>query len=366
MDPYCDGYCYWTIADTVVMNKKAGVYTAQGIFNPFWETKRRGWSPEEFAAFNSPSVLCLDLTDNLSSFPADAYDEKTWQKIRPRPWGGGTWEDTNRVFTAGENIHAHFILSHYAEADLADATLAWTLAGPSGTLARGETALGRVTTGPARTVAEVPIPVPETSVPYKAKIAANVGTAKNAWDVWVFPKRARKDGARLFASGSVKQALEGRYDGLLADASKAKVVIGIEGSDEVKAALARGCDTIELSNLDTPANIKLGWWWIGKQAGTAIKPHAVLGDFPCGDVMDPLFFRILKEGRELPVEGVSKDDLVIAGEGVDACYLYLAVVTSPAGGRRVFVLGLDLLSSTPEGAYLLDTLVGHLLKEKRK
>ena len=53
------------------------------------------------------------------------------------------------------------------------------------------------------------------------------------------------------------------------------------------------------------------------------------------------------------------NDLVIAGEGVDACYSYLAVVKSPSGARRVIVSGIDLLSPTPEGAYLLDALVAY-------
>ena len=365
MDPYCDGYCFWTIADTVVLNEKAGVFTAQGWLDPFWDVKRGAWTPEEFAVFNSPSAILLDLTDNPAAFPADQWDEKAWWGeggLRPRPSKGCIFEDTNRVFTAGGAIDARFMLASYAERDLDAATLAWKLEGPSGVLARGEKALGRVTAGPPRTVLETRIPLPEVTRPVKARIAATVtGAPANAWDAWIFPKRTKRDGSRVFAAGRVRAALAGGFDNLCEDATKAKVVVGIAGSDELKAAAARGCDTVEFTNLDTPPNFKLGWWWLGQQAGTAIVKHPALGDFPCGPTLDPLFFRIVKEGAPLPFAGVSSGDLVIAGEGVDACYLYLAVAKHPSGARRIVVAGLDLLADCPEAAYLLDALVGYLL-----
>ena len=360
MDPYCDGYCYWTVSDTVVLNRKAGVFTAQGFLNPFWKPKRRGWTPQEFRKFNAPSVVCLDLTANPSSYPADFDDAKAWSKVSMNPWGGGIWDDTNRVFSAGDRLPLRFVLSHYGE-DVESARLEWRIDGPSGTVLSGVKDLGKVVAGPAKTIFEEPVQIPPATKPYKASIAARIGPAENSWDIWIFPPRSRRDGSAVCATGRVKAALDGGFSGVReADGlPAAKVVVGLEGSAEIKAAIARGCNTVELGNQDSPANNKLGWWWIGKQAGTAIVRHPALSDFPCGDVMDQLFFRILKEGKQLPVAGIGKDDLVIAGEGVDACYSYLAVVKSPSGARRVIVSGIDLLSPTPEGAYLLDALVAY-------
>ena len=44
-DPYCDGHIFWTIVDVVVGQGNPCFYTAQGLFNPFWESKRGGGAP---------------------------------------------------------------------------------------------------------------------------------------------------------------------------------------------------------------------------------------------------------------------------------------------------------------------------------
>ena len=68
LDPYCDGHIFWTIVDVVVGQGNPCFYTAQGLFNPFWEPKRCGFSPEEFARFNSPSCILLDVPDTKRVF----------------------------------------------------------------------------------------------------------------------------------------------------------------------------------------------------------------------------------------------------------------------------------------------------------
>ncbi|MBR0067610.1 MAG: hypothetical protein IJQ00_08435, partial [Kiritimatiellae bacterium] len=95
-DPYCDGHIFWTIVDVVVGQGNPCFYTAQGLFNPFWEPKRGGFSPEEFARFNSPSCILLDVPD------------------------------TKRVFASGDTLSADFLFANY-DAPLKDATLEWSL-----------------------------------------------------------------------------------------------------------------------------------------------------------------------------------------------------------------------------------------------
>ncbi|OQW96587.1 MAG: hypothetical protein BWK77_04240, partial [Verrucomicrobia bacterium A1] len=59
MDPACDGYSFWTVVD--VMVSQGETYSAQGLFNAFWETKPNGATPETFRAFNGETALLLAM-----------------------------------------------------------------------------------------------------------------------------------------------------------------------------------------------------------------------------------------------------------------------------------------------------------------
>ena len=64
----------------------------------------------------------------------------------------------------------------------------------------------------------------------------------------------------------------------------------------------------------------------------------------------------------MPVEGFEEMDLVMVGEGADACFLYLADSHRSDGVRRVLVAGLDVLSDTAEGSALLDGILDEIVK----
>lgn len=64
----------------------------------------------------------------------------------------------------------------------------------------------------------------------------------------------------------------------------------------------------------------------------------------------------------MPVEGFEEKDLVMVGEGAEACFLYLADSRRSDGARRVLVAGLDVLSDTAEGSAILDGIFDELLK----
>ena len=94
-----------------------------------------------------------------------------------------------------------------------------------------------------------------------------------------------------------------------------------------------------------------------KQVGTALLKHPVFGDLPHEGVLSPLIFRIIGNGLPLKGSRRSADDLFMVGEGGDDCYLYLA--RRVEGKGVVFEsFGLDLLSGTPEGASILDGMIG--------
>jgi hypothetical protein len=109
----------------------------------------------------------------------------------------------------------------------------------------------------------------------------------------------------------------------------------------------------------------MGWWWLGKQVGTAVKPHACLGDFPYEPFLSPLLFRLIKEGESLPVVGYAEEDYVIVGEGLKDAYLYLAAKVRADGGREIYISGLDISGTTPESASLRANLMRWLAHGER-
>ena len=342
-DPYCDGHIFWTIVDVVVGQGTPCFYTAQGLFNPFWEPKRGGFSPEEFAQFNSPSCILLDVPD------------------------------TKRVYASGDTLSADFLFANY-DAPLKDATLEWSLSilgravasrPPSARAGRapyhGNLPVGEIALGPARKVATAKITFPAVSKPVKATLTATLGGVSNSWDFWVFPRRARRDGSTIAVALQFRAALEKRYDGLLPaeDAARAKVVVAAYGSPLAAEALARGQRVITLAGTNGKPNVSLGWWWMGRQVGTALAKHPALAALPHEGVLSPLLFRlVLDSGRPLPYAGVAQDDMLIVGEGGSLCYLYLAQ-GNVGPGKAVMSFGLNLLADTPEAAAFLDGLIDY-------
>ena len=336
MDPYCDGYCFWTIADVVVWNKKCDTYSAQGLFDQFWRPKRNGSTPEEFAVFNAPSALLLDTEGKGDR----TYRESSNYATFNNPWiVPDVIEGTNRVFVSGEAIPADFILAHYDhDLELKDAVLEWSFVDAGGeTLSSGRHPIGDQPLGPARLVHRGAVTAPAVEKPSKLTLTARVGRIANAWDFWVFPKRP-----------SAERTLP------------SDVVIVGYGTSEMSAALASGKKVIALANQTGEANILLGWWRIGAQAGTAFLDHPFLAGLPREPYLCPLHFRMIKQGLKLPVAGVSEKDLIVVGEGGDACYLYLSKTLKPNGAVLVIVAGLDVTSPTPEGQALLDGIVDDL------
>ena len=354
MDPFCDGYCYWTICDTVV--PREGTYTAQGLFDPWWQTKEKGASPDEFAVFNSPSAVLADFSGKKPYYIEGSVDFTGFYPKKPR------WQNLTRVFAVGDVIPVAFMIAHYAEAEMNDATLTWELVADGKTLASGSKKVGTIHAGPVKSLDDVKLTVPAVAKPCKAVLRARVGDVGNAWDFWLFPRRVPQPVTDLAATDAIVAALGGRYPGIrrLADAPESAIVLAEEVSPEAERAAKQGRQLVTLANQTTPSNVTPGWWWIGKQVGTAVVRHPILGDFPYEPYLSPLLFRILKEGTPLPVAGVRADELVIAGEGFDSCCLYLSDSVTATGAHHVRISGIDVLSDTPEGAALLDAVLTYL------
>ena len=335
-DPYCGGYCFWTAVDVVVAN--GPIHSAQGLFDPFWQTKKGGLSPERFALFNGPSCVLIDTPDD------------------------------NRVFTSGDTLSVDFLFANYGDAVLKDAKLAWKLRAPE-TLAEGGSVLGDVALGPARKVASEKIVFPSVAKPVKAVLCVEVGSTVNEWDFWVFPRRARRDGSGIAADAAFLPRLRQLYDGVVDAASpsaaRAKVVVAPLNAPTAAAALARGQRVLTISGGDGAPNVSLGWWSMGNQVGTALsRTSPVLAHLPHEGVLTPLLFRVVKEGAQpLSSKDLKLAKPIIVGEGRKDCYLYLGELKCEnVQARHIASFGLDLLSDKPEGAAILQGAIDELLR----
>ena len=323
LDPYCDGYALWSICDSTAYDPTAGAYVGQGPLDPFWRTKRNGLSFADFSRFNGPVAALFDTEDG-----PDARCKLKFSWPREFAWGG-----TNRVFASGARLPMHFFLAQYGERDLEDVTYSWRLTADGRILADGRYDLGTVAVGPRRKLGFREWTVPALERPVKAVLTATVTSrgekvTENAWDFYLLPDYGRP-------------------------AVPADTVVAAYGSAEAKRALADGRNLVEIANADTPANVTLGWWWIGKQCGVVVNRSPLLKYLPYERFLTPLWMRTMREGLKLPVAGFTEDDLVIYGEGADACYLYLAARRLPNGRKHVLVAGLDVNAALPEVNALL-------------
>lgn len=331
MDPACDGYDFWTIVDVVV--QQGNTYSAQGLFNAFWEPKSNGFTPEEFRVFNAPTVLLLKTEPGV------------------------------RIASSGERIRADFWISHYGGQPLKQARLTWVLRADKTVLAQGMCEGGEVGLGTVRSLAQTDLLIPELQKPAHAVLEVSLegGLARNQWDFWLFPKRLPQPGEGIAVSKPLLAALTPLYAGLVAagepGAEKAEILISFLGAPEVAPALAAGKRVILINQTTGKPNVSLGWWAMGEQVGTAFARHPALGDFPHEGYLSPLAFRILKVGRKLPgLTGLRPEEMFVVGEGAGAYYLY-AGEAKMGRGRALMTFGLDLLSGHPEGTCILDGMI---------
>ena len=338
-DPYCDGYCFWTAVDVVVAN--GAIHSAQGLFDPFWQTKKGGLSPEQFAMFNGTSVVLADFAPECP------------------------------VASVGDERKVTFLFANYDGAPKRNAAVRWTLSANGQVLLKGEEPVAAIAEGNARPIATITLAMPVVAKATKAVLRAEVDGAANEWSFWVFPKRARRNGADIAADAALLPMLAKLYDGVAdaasAEGAKAQIVIAPYGAKTAVEALVRGQNVLTVSGWDGKPNVSLGWWSMGSQVGMALAKDApTLAGLPHEGALTPLLFRVVKEGAY----GLSRKELkvvapIVVGEGKKDCYLYLGEVKSSgdsrpplaAKGRHMAAFGLDIVTGHPESLTLLDGIV---------
>ena len=322
-DPYCDGYCFWTLVD-VVVPLDVGV-SGQGWLTPFWTPKTFGMLPMEFAVFNSPACLIADLPG------------------------------TNRVHVSGERMDIDVALANF-EGGIRGGPLrlSWRIEVSGVSIATGGETVLEIPDGDMRRIARLGMVAPSVKRPCRAKLTLSLGNTANSYDLWLFPRRRRCLARDVAVADELFASLSARYEGLLheIDLDFASVAVVVGGSVFEETALRKGKKVVSISGWRGPTNVTLGWWGMGGQVGTAFLSHPCFGDFPHDGFLTPLWFRILKHGRRLPDASIRTADLVGVGEGGGACYAY---VVENKGNVRIY--GVDVVSDTPEGASLLDNIV---------
>ena len=340
LDQYIDGFYFWTLVDVTVFAPDFDTYSAQGLFNIFWEPKRKGYTPEEFRAFNSSECVYVG---NLAP---SAF------QMSP----------TNYIHVSGENFPLDFYFSHYGDAPYAETALTWEIvdAKSGARFVEGRETIRNVALGPVRLVANVQVKTPEVARPTKAILRARMGQSENTWELWFFPRREAKRSVKGIAAANANlfKKMSARYEGVLPPekVAEAKVVVADWNSPEAADAIKRGQKVLALGKMDGPKNIYLGWWMMGNQVGTVFANHPALSGLPHEGALSPLMFRFFHEGVKLPTAPFEEKDLIVAGEGGDACWLYMA-----ERDGQLALFGLDVFAPVPEATSLLDGLVNYLL-----
>ena len=364
-DPYCDGYSFWSLID--VMSPQKGANTGPSLFDCLLREKKGGSKTADFAVFNSPSCLLLDVSGGPGRFEKDPRPFVRYHSVFD-----AYFDQTNRVLVAGDRIPARFLLAHYGEKALAAGDLEWRIVERGGgkVLSSGSVPVPRQDLGAVRTLAEPELRAPAVGKAVAATLEAEFGGVRNFWHFWFFPKRKPVAGEDLAADPMLLGFFAERYPGIVstlsAEAEGRRIVLAPEGSWAAREAEARGKMLVTFKNQTGLDNVYLGWWWMGSQMGSVLNDHPALALLPHSGVFDQLFFRIGREGTPLPVVGVGEKDLVMFGEGGEHCYAYLAERHKKGGAKGFMVSGLDLLTDTPEGTAILDGIIAWLRDAGRR
>jgi hypothetical protein len=334
LDPACDGYSYWTIVD--VMVHQEGTYTGQGLLNAFWEEKPGGLTLNQFRRINGPTALLA------TSKPAQP------------------------IAVSGDSYEISLSISHFDAEPLTQAKVAWKLKTATGTLATGRLPPFDASPGDVKSLGVCAFVVPDLRKPVQAIFEAKLdGTVvENSWDFWFFPKRDARRGDGIAATDDLFEVLSRRYPGIAkaggADAGDARVVIGSWDHPSLVEANRKGKRGIMIGPAEGNPNVKLGWWWLGDQVGTAFANHPVFGDFPHNGKLSPLWFRLIKRGLPLPLDPRYGEFTHFAvGEGQKQYFTYICQKTGRDGQKLLMTRGVDLLADTPEGVYLLDMMIDY-------
>ena len=359
IDPYLDGFLCWLMVDISPSSQN-------GVLNIFWEPKKS--TPEDFRQFNAPTVILARTT-------------------APPPGEALCLNPASMIHCGGDAFDLDWVVSHFQPGPITGGTLAWRVEAGGQTLASGKIEHVDVPAGSVPVVGRSRITLPEVPRALKATLVAELEAAgaKNSWNLWIFPKfQPQPDGGKgLAATAGLFKLLAKRYPGIAklgsAEAAAAKLVVA-QGLIEpgVLEALEQGKSVVCLSlpgyNTLRPG-VRLGWWQVTNQTGTAIAAHPALGDFPHDGYLDQGWFRLVDKAEKLdPGHKFRTVEPIIVGIGRQTGYRFgtlgyplgfnLYAFQARVGRGNLLSAGLKLASDDPEAVYLLDQFIRYAGSER--
>lgn len=340
LDPDCDGYGFWSISD-------AGA-ASQGYLTQFYQLRENAWRPEQFYQFNGPTVLLLETNPS------------------------------HPVAVSKETIKATVSVSHFDAAPIEKPTCQIRLIAdnqaPSVLFQKTVDCLN-IPVGTVKPIVEFDLAIPEVDKACRAILSVELQSggktvAKNQWDYWIFPERAKPSIKGAFVTAGLRDWIQARYaDVALFDAASAAsdslLIAQNDDYDALNAAISAGMRILILSHASEQPDVQLGWWSLGSQVGTAFADHPAFAAFPNRSYMDPLWFRLVRKGG-LDMKRASELGRLAPlalGEGADSYYMYIGEAKIQSA-RILATFGLAIEDDTPEAIALLDSLIQYVRSEQ--
>ena len=355
IDPLLDGFSFWLMIDISPIGQC-------GILDTFWGRKQS--TPETFRQFNASTVICARTVG--SEFP---------EVLGLNP--------STLIHTEGDILEVDWVVSHFQEHPLVNATLAWELAAGNQILANGSIEGVNVVAGAVPFVGRSRIVIPTVPHALNVTLKACLESAgsSNSWDLWIYPKFQPQPGAGkgIAASSRAYELLASRYPGLAKlgtpQAADATLLVACNLLEPgVSEALEQGHRVVCLSlpgyNLLNPGT-ELGEWasaGVSNQAGTAIADHPAFGSFPHGPFLDQGWFRLVDTAEKLDEGHAFRHvEPLVVGVGRHSGYAFgilgyplgfnLYAFQAQVGQGKLLASGFHLNSENPESISLLDQFI---------
>lgn len=359
IDPHLDGFICWLMVDISPSSQN-------GVLDMFWGPKKS--MPDDFRRFNAPTVVLARTVEGRSGEALGL-------------------DPASLVHCGGDTFDLDWVVSHFQPGPIAGGALTWRVEAGGQALAAGKIEPVNVPAGSVPVVGRSRIALPEVPKALKATLVAEVEAAgaKNSWNLWIFPKfRPRPEGGKgLAATAGLFPRLAKRYPAVArlgSDEAKEASLVVAKGLIEpgVLDALEQGKRVVCLSlpGYDTlQPGVRLGWWQVTNQTGTAIAAHPALGDFPHDGHLDQGWFRLVDRAEKLdPGHKFRTVEPIIVGIGRATGYRFgmagyplgfnLYAFQARAGQGKLLSAGLKLDGDDPEAVYLLDQFLRYAASER--
>ena len=280
------GYVITGLRDTPI--------ATSGVFD---DLDRSKWKPEDFHAFNSDAVLCLEVP-------------------RRRSWTHGG-DRPSRIdahcWWAGDSGCWSIVLSPSAAEIPAGSLLEWRLLGSGGTVVAGgsEEVRQALAPGDPRFLARITCRLPELQKAEQLRLSARLSTARteitNSWPIWVYPRPGDlPENVLLYDPGftldeTADEIPFSRRVDSISDCPTTSIIVATTWNDALRSHLSRGGKVLVWQGGAGPFPSVRGPFW---REGVKLFPkHPVWEDFPHQGFADMQFFGlatdIMLDGAEL-------------------------------------------------------------------